>query len=277
MQFKITLRTLGPQTVLPLNYQYELSAWIYRVIQRADEAYAAFLHQHGHRTPERKQFKLFSFSQLEVPKRRIDGDRLHIGCPEVSFRVGFYVDRTAEEFVRGLFQSQRFRLGDKESQVDFEVHTVEMLPIDLPAGTGLVRLRALSPLVVARKRPDGQPDEYLHPDDPDFGRLLLLNLLEKYRAATGQEPPVWWDVERFVYRRREKEPKSRLVTLKTGTEAQTRVKGWLFDFEMDAPRELVELGLMAGMGRMNGEGFGFVGVGKLRGREDGSGSKRVGL
>ncbi|HRI59313.1 MAG TPA: hypothetical protein PK228_06310, partial [Saprospiraceae bacterium] len=115
MQFKITLRCLDEKPVLPVNYQYELSAWIYKVLQNADAEYAAFLHRHGY-TTGRKSFKLFCFSQLNVPRRSIEGDRLHILSREVSFTIGFYLDRAAEEFVRGLFSEQQFSLGDRTSR-----------------------------------------------------------------------------------------------------------------------------------------------------------------
>lgn len=256
MQFQLTLQCLDAAPVLPISYQYELSAWIYRVLENADADFAQFLHQRGYQTPQRKSFKLFCFSQLDVPRRRIVGDRLHLDSREVGLMVSFYLDRAAEEFVRGLFQEQRFTLGDRISQAAFAVKTVEVRPLHWPAGAGPVRIRMRSPLVVARKRADGQPDEYLHPDDPDFGRLLLLNLLEKYRAALGEEPPRFWDAAQFRFRPVGQEPRSKLITLKSGKAAQTRVRGWLFEFELDAPRELLEIGLLAGFGRMNGEGFG---------------------
>lgn len=255
MQFKITLRCLDEYPVLPVNYQYELSAWIYKVLQNADAEYSAFLHKHGY-TSGRKSFKLFCFSQLNVPRRSIEGDRLHIGSREISFIIGFYLDRAAEEFVRGLFQEQQFSLGDRVSRARLAVQTVEMLPLQLPDGAAPVRIRMLSPLVVARKRDGDLPDEYLHPDDPDFGRLLLLNLLDKYVAATGTAAPSWWDATRFGIRPVGQAPKSKLITIKSGTAAQTKVKGWVFDFELDAPRELVELGLLAGFGKENAQGFG---------------------
>jgi len=255
MHFKITLRCLDAHPVLPVNYQYELSAWIYRVIQNADVEYAAFLHRQGY-TTGRKSFKLFCFSQLNIPRRTIEGDRLLIQSREMSFTIGFYLDRTAEEFVRGLFSQQQFSLGDRISRVQLAVQTVELRPLQLPAVNQPVLIRSLSPIVVARKRPDNAPDEYLHPDDPDFGRLLFINLLDKYAAATGQAPPSWWDAGRFLFRPVGAAPKSKLITIKSGTAAQTKVKGWMFDFEVDAPRELLETGLLAGWGRMNGEGFG---------------------
>ncbi len=256
MQFKISLRCRESNPVLPVNYQYELSAWIYRVIRNADAEYAEFLHRRGH-TTGRKSFKLFCFSQLQVPKYRVEADRLHIQSPVISFITGFYLDRTAEEFIRGLFQDQQFRLGDRISQAAFSVETVEMRAPRWPNTPGPVRIRLLSPLVIARKHPDDRPDEYLHPADHDFGPLLFLNLLDKYRAATGAEPPSWWAPARFGFRPVEpREPRSKLITIKTGTAAQTRVKGWMFDFELDAPAELLEVGVLAGFGRMNAEGFG---------------------
>ncbi len=266
MNFKITLQCLDSRAVLPLSYQYELSAWIYRVIQNADSDFAAFLHQRGYHTSLLKSFKLFCFSQIDVPKRRIEGDRLHIECREVSFMIGFYVDRAAEEFIRGLFSQQKLRLGDRISQAEFSVHSVEMRPLHLPANANApVRIRLRSPLVVARKRPDMRHDEYLHPDDLDFGRLLFVNLTDKYSAATGLPAPAWWDASRFGFRCLSPEPKSQLITIKSGTDAQTKVKGFRFEFELDAPRELIELGLQAGFGKMNAEGFGYgevVGAGQ---------------
>lgn len=256
MQFKITLRCLDPHPVLPLSYQYELSAWIYKIIRNADAGYAAFLHETGHQTDERKSFKLFCFSQLDVPRRRVEGDRLHVESREISFLIGFYLDRTAEEFIKGLFRAQEFSLGDRESRANFVVQTVEMRPPQLPSGAAPVRIRLLSPMVVGRKKETG-PDDYLPPDDPDFGRLLFSNLLEKYRAATRVEPPSWWEASRFVFRPVGQAPRSKLVTIKAGTPAQTRVRGYLFDFEVDAPRELVEVGLLAGFGRENALGFGL--------------------
>ncbi len=193
-----------------------------------------------------------------MPKYTVGGDRLHVLSPQLSLTLGFYLDPTAETFIRGLFQDQRLRLGDRTSQAAFSVDTVEMLPLQWPGAPGPVRIRTLSPLVVARKHPGVTPDEYLPPTDPGYARLLFSNLLEKYRAATGAEPPNWWDATRFDFRLAAgRTPRSKLITIKTGTAAQTQVRGWTFDFELDAPRELVELGLLAGFGRMNSEGFGF--------------------
>lgn len=43
MRFRLSLHTANHQ-LLPFNYQYPLSAAIYKVIQKADAGFAAFLH-----------------------------------------------------------------------------------------------------------------------------------------------------------------------------------------------------------------------------------------
>lgn len=53
MHFRIRLAT--EDCLLPINYQYPLSAAIYSVLKSADADYAAFLHNSGYG----KGFKLF--------------------------------------------------------------------------------------------------------------------------------------------------------------------------------------------------------------------------
>lgn len=256
MQFKITFQCLTIPAIVPLNYQYELSAWIYKVIEQADAGYANFLHQKGYETPHRKSFKLFSFSHLQAARFRVVDDRLYIERPEVSLLIGFYMDRTAEEFIKGLFTAQQFKLGDRISQADLEVKSVVMRPISLPSAGTPVHIRAKSPIVVALKQPDNQ-ERYLSPDEPDFGKLFYANLLEKYRAATANEIPEDWNPDGFTFVPVGLPPKSKLIHLKSGKKEATKVRGWLFDFELCAPPELIEIGLLAGFGKYNAQGFGF--------------------
>ena len=42
--------------MLPINYQYEQSAAIYRILSSADEAYASWLHDNGSRLENGKTF-----------------------------------------------------------------------------------------------------------------------------------------------------------------------------------------------------------------------------
>ena len=79
MRFKITLtpdkRVFG--YALPINYQYELSSFIYHTLACADAEYSTWLHENGFVT-DTKRFKLFSFSNLIFPAYKIVSDRIEI-------------------------------------------------------------------------------------------------------------------------------------------------------------------------------------------------------
>lgn len=49
MRFKLTLEVnkYAFGNILPINYQYEASAAVYRILSRASEDYAAWLHDNG--------------------------------------------------------------------------------------------------------------------------------------------------------------------------------------------------------------------------------------
>lgn len=76
MRFNLNLSlTDRNRSVLPVNYQYELSSWIYKVINQSDPVFAKWLHDRGF-SNDNKQFRLFTFSNLMVPQYEIAGDRL---------------------------------------------------------------------------------------------------------------------------------------------------------------------------------------------------------
>ncbi len=259
MELQLTLTCSGAECAIPINYQYELSAWIYRVLREANAGYARFLHDAGY-SFDGRTFKLFCFSNLDIPKYQVENDQLHILSSEVYLVIRFCVFSALEDFLSGLFYRQRFWLGDRRSRVYFQVEKVSARPLQLPDGPEplQVRIRTRSPVLIARKRSDGRPEEYLSPDHPDFGVLLFENVLGKYQAFTQVDPLERWSASDFAFRLcPEREPRSKLITLKSGTQQQTRVRGWMLDFEIVAPRELVAVGMLAGWGRANSQGFGF--------------------
>ncbi|MFW5820877.1 MAG: CRISPR-associated endoribonuclease Cas6, partial [Bacteroidota bacterium] len=69
MRFKITLRTdkSKGEVILPINYQYELSSFIYHTIHAGNHEFGNWLHKEGFIT-ENKNFKLFTFSRFQIPK-----------------------------------------------------------------------------------------------------------------------------------------------------------------------------------------------------------------
>jgi len=66
MRLKLTLRH-APNSILPKDYEYLISSWIYKTLWQANTEFATWLHNEGYDFNDRK-YKLFTFSQL-MPER----------------------------------------------------------------------------------------------------------------------------------------------------------------------------------------------------------------
>ncbi|MEZ4777043.1 MAG: CRISPR-associated endoribonuclease Cas6 [Bacteroidia bacterium] len=263
MQLKITLKVMYPGQLLPLSYQYELSAWIYKLISSADTDFGAFLHAEGY-SQGNKRFKLFTFSNLWIPPRyEILDDRIKIFSEEISFVVSFLVPRAAEEMISGLFKEQRFALGDRISRVDLQVSAVSIISAETFTDKA-VSFRTTSPLLVIKPeiRKDGKLwQKYLSPQDEDYAKYFFSNLLEKHEIAHhhGLVEPIPANPE-LKFRLLSAKPKKNGIRIKAHTPEETKVIGYIFDFEVIAPAELLRVGMLAGFGGENALGFGAVKV-----------------
>ena len=242
--------------ILPANYQYALSSWIYKVISRADEAYGDFLHEKGFAFESRK-FKMFTFSQMDLRPYKINGNEIRLLGPEASLNVRFLVDSSLENFIKGLFIEQRFGLGAPGSghSVDFQVSGVETKAAR--SFKPVMRYQCLSPIVTSTRRDDGSV-AYLSPEDPAYGRIFIQNLLRKQSALSlhNGETEIQ-EKNNFPYAfRLLNTPRKKGITIKANTAEETKVIGYLFHFELAAPAELHEVGYYAGFGEKNSMGFG---------------------
>ena len=79
MRFKLIIEKFERKDndLLPINYQYELASWIYKTIHYGNAEFADWLHKHGYMN-DKKQFKLFTFSNLLINKIKLIKDRLQI-------------------------------------------------------------------------------------------------------------------------------------------------------------------------------------------------------
>ena len=257
MRFKLFL-TPAKGSVLPINYQYPVSSWIYKCINRADSAFAEFLHQQGYRAiKEGKPFKFFTFSKFDIPKREIFRDRLIIKSDEISLTLSFLVEQAAEKFITGVFQNQHVGIGDKASQVDFEVARIEALPVPVKEE---LTIKTLSPIVVSEpiSNTGKLRAKFLSPTDENYEHYLLQNLIRKYESyATFTGNSISTDYsQNLSWKLASDKVKSSLETIKASTPAQTKVRGYNYTFRLQAPIPLMRIGLLAGFGEKNSLGFG---------------------
>lgn len=251
MRFKISFQLTDPtRNMLPVNYQYELSSWIYKTLSYGSPEFSEFLHVSGYLNKDKK-FKLFCFSRLQTAKYRVAGDRMTIQGNEISLIISFLPVEALEPFVCGIFKGLQFNLGDKKSQVPLRVSTVERLAD--PEFSNSMSFHLLSPIHMIKPRADNPAQvDHLSPEHPDYERLLLLNLTEKYNAYNT--PKVFYLTgAKFELLSK---IQTNVITIKTGTPQETRLKGFLFDFRLIAPAALLKTGYYAGFGKENSQGFG---------------------
>jgi len=268
MRLKINFRLLHKNQLLPLNYQYPLSAWIYQVLNRADKEFTNMLHEYGYKIESGKTFKLFTFSKLNFPKKTWKivpkSDRMKIWSHSAFLIISFQLPEQTEKFVTGLFKKQKVFIGDKISGIDMEVESIEALKDVKIGGYGDVRIGGCENVRIVAKTAivlginvEGEKNEqYVLPIHDDYSRVFLQNLADKY-IATGKSPI---DVNCMNFKITKLYPKSNLQTIKAYTPAQTKVKGYYYEFELTASKDVIEVGLNAGFGSMNALGFGFCEV-----------------
>lgn len=255
MKFKLTLELTGKNRQIPINYQYEQSAWIYKTIHNGNPEFSAWLHNLGY-LDGKKQFKLFTFSPIIPEKYAINRDRLEIQSNHAITYVSFYTPEAAEPFILGLFSNQHFALGDHISQTQFKISSVEKLPE--PRWKDTMVFKTLSPIVLSKKQDESRNARYLSPSDEEFEDLFLKNLESKFKVINNNPGRIETPTRVSVLPH--STPRSKLIKIKAGTPQETSIRGYLFDFEITAPQELIKLGYYAGFGEKNSLGFGSVEV-----------------
>lgn len=265
MRIQLTLHSHEPRPVIPINYQYPLSAAIYKIIHRADADYAAFLHNTGYsKVGSGKQFKLFTFSDIRAPFAPPVSDRLYLKSQEIKFIVCFHIPDAAENFVKGLFMNQQLEIADTHSRAIFTINQVVTLPSGLPdeENTSIV-LQPISPVVTGVKNERGHYD-YRGPQDADYAACLLHNWIEKYLAANpdttetaaGLSNHMALEVELLT-----QPPQERKPIIKAGTAAASKLRAYTrFRLKVTAPHSMIELALNAGIGIHSSQGFGCLEV-----------------
>lgn len=252
MRFKLLLQinknTFGDR--ISMNYAYELSSLIYRVLSQSDNIFSQWLHDNGFKSGN-KRFKLFTFSRLHIPRYRIEKDCIRILSDTIEWYISFLPERTTQEFIQGIFHKQTLELGTHRGKIQLFVQEISVLPP--PTYDETMEFKTLSPICVSIKRENDKID-YLSPDSLEALPIIRQNLLNKHYAFYGKEYAPNFDFGFEVLSK----PKSVLITIKAGTPAQTRVRGFMCRCRMTAPPELIKIAYDAGIGEKGSMGFGMV-------------------
>ena len=241
---------------LPINYNYYLSAAIYRSLNKSDPEFAFFLHEEGYITAKGKHFKLFTFSQLQAKKRQIIGDKIRFLSP-----ITWYVSSPSENFLGNFAATlaecrHLFVGGTKLALKDLYI------PKD-PNFYERMNFTCLSPITISTvEENDGERAlHYCRPDEEDFSEKIQQNLIGKYEVLYGELPPekdfhIEFDPE---YIKKRKGRITKLVKFKN-----IDVIGVMAPFTIEADPRLIKIGYECGFGDKNSAGFGMVEINRKK-------------
>ncbi len=266
MRIKLTLRPATVPATVPINYQYLLSAAIYKILRTASPAYAAFLHDRGYKSNSGKLMKLFTFSRLENPFAHIHkrGSLITLASSKGNWTLLIgspMLEDFVQSFVLGLFETAKITVAGLGVRTTLLVEQVETLAPPLFADTMCVR--TLSPVSVSTpvERNGKLLPQYLMPGDARLSEALQNNLIEKHQIIYAELPP---EASLHIRFPGDEQPRSRLITIKEGSAEETRRRGFEGRFTLQGSPELMRTAWECGLGEAGAMGFGMVEVERVR-------------
>jgi CRISPR-associated endoribonuclease Cas6 len=251
MRYKFTLKLVDPlRNILPVNYQFELGSWFYRMLNNPGTSLNSYLVSAGYISRD-EPFRNFVFSHLMVPERTIEGDRLFIRSERIGLIFSTIPDPALAPLVVGNFIDTGFMLGDRSSQVSFILERIDQLPE--PEFTDKMTFRTLSPLHLTMKMQGRKNDLFLSPETPGYARFFYENLHLKFRVLHGHDHLYDPLAGKFKLR----SPVSQKgITMQSGNPGESKLIGYQLRFRLQADPGLLKAGYYLGFGEKNHLGFG---------------------
>lgn len=240
------------------NYQYQLGAAIYHLLDFGSPAFSKFLHDIGFESGGRV-FKLFTYA-LRFSKLRFEGSIMHLLSDDAYLYVTSpRIDDFIRHFITGTFESKQLII-DGFTRNEFSIVQMEMLPEEKFGNAA--QLNLISPMVASKPLTNGhlKGTYYLrHTDTDELNRIISANLSKKYQIISGQkdyqgEVAIRFD-ERYLA---ENKRVTKKVTIDERGEHPIDIIGIQAPFTITGPPELIATGYEAGFGEKNSMGFGMA-------------------
>ncbi len=265
MRIKLTLIPTQKKCAIPINYQYPLSAAIYKILYSASSEYANFLHEKGYISEKGKPLKLFTFSYLYIPNVSFINNMLFAygARPCTLFVSSPLIEDFIQNFVVGLFTNQEIAIGNNQTVGRFLITQVES--IATPEFSDSENFKCLSPFVLSTMKMKNNKlmPHYYRPDDAELAEAIRGNLIQKYQTVYKKVPEndcfsFEFDKE-YVSRKGGMDKITKLITIKENNEyEQTKIKAIFSPFHFSGSTELMQIAWEAGVGNYCSQGFGMI-------------------
>jgi CRISPR-associated endoribonuclease Cas6 len=259
MRFKIDFRLLGDEAPFsfPVNYQSEISAWLHKMLHFQNSDFKNWLAENKFLN-NRGEYNLYTFSEVFLGPHKIHDNKILIESDDAGIILSFYAPPQIEPYILSIFREQEFKIGDSKFKTGIRIENISVLDNPEFKQVHITRFSSLSPMLIAPPN-SVNADVYLSPDQKDFDKVFFKSLMFKYAnlvkyafAGSGNGLSNLNDLQFKLVGK----PKPRIIKVRMDTPHQKSVKGYMFDFELKAPVELLKIGYNAGFGELNNLGFG---------------------
>ncbi|AVX29685.1 CRISPR-associated endoribonuclease Cas6 [Carboxydocella sp. JDF658] len=245
MRLDIILKTKDKEVLLPFNYQYQITSFIYEMVAKSSPDYATKLHDEGF---GEKRFKFFTFSQIVARKKKIVSDGVWL-FGEFVLKISSPLYDFLFHLLNGLYKQNNIKIGREIFLIK------DILLYENPVIKSGMNFVCLSPIVVSTIKDDFSTPYYIrYTEEPElFNEKLRQNLIRKYQTYYGRAPAA--DNLQIVF---DQEYLQRHKGTKLIHYRDQKILGYLAPFTIYGSDELITFGYDTGFGEKNSMGFGFV-------------------
>jgi len=248
-------------TIIPINYQSEISNWVFSVLSKAGAELQTWVQQRGFDLTSRN-YKLFTFSPLAIYPYEMDQvkQEFRLLGNQVKLSVSIYLDPQFEQQIVNLFRQVPLQLGTLEGQqAQFEVKHWQIM--QRPVFKDSMQFKAVSPISITSLEEVKTANPYLLPDSEPYDVSFFSHSVRRFKAALQYKSlmalklldPAFPMQYRLIG-----QAKARLIHLKPNVENLPQLRGFAYEFEVSLPTPMMEFCYFAGFGEYPHLGFGYV-------------------
>jgi len=264
MRLLLALKSIDNNSI-PVNYNYPLSAAIYKLLKFGSKEFSKFLHDVGFVT-RNKTYKLFTFA-LKFDKYSISKNQIKLHSPMAKLYISTpLVDDFLKNVVVGSFKNQTIEIASEGIRTTFAIEQMEGYRDYL--FTDNMKFYLYSPLVLSTFEKERSTQQYyfrFSDDIRDISRVFNNNLFNKFRIVHGEdykgEPLRFcWD-QKFINDRLAKHKRiTKMVSVSPSGIKPINIIANNAPFSLEGDPKLIKVGYDCGFGEKNSLGFGMAGI-----------------
>lgn len=250
-------------TIIPINYQSEISNWIFSALAKAGSELIVYTQESGFDITQQR-FRQFTFSPLAIFPYEMDQVRQEFKLlgNQVKIAISFYLPPRFDQQIVSLFRQTPLQLGMLEGKpAYFEVKHWQIMPKIYFKET--MQFKVISPVSITNTEDPTASNPYLLPDAEVYDISFFTHLVRRFKAARQYKSLATLkllDPSFPMSYRLIGQAKSRLIHLKHSHEGFTQLRGFVYEMEVTLPTDLMEYAYYGGFGEYPHLGFGFVDI-----------------